>query len=399
MRLILLIFTRKFISFAIPIFKPDKVKEAGEKSRKKILEALEQCERQMQLYREAEKVARIGSWEWEKGSGKINVTDNFFTVHGMDRQEIDLGQLPDLYEDGSDKLVREALDRLVENGEGFNLQLKIQRVSDGESHWVRSRGEPKRNHDGEMVGIKGTVQDIDGSVRKSEDLKKSSSIIQNQNKRLQNFTYMISHNLRSHSSNLTSIADFLGRTDSDEERGEFIQFLNETTANLEDTLTELHDIIRIQDRTNLHRNKVSLKESVDSVQSVLRNEIIRTKASIKTDLKRDEIKHVRTYLDSILLNLLSNAIKYRHPDRKPAITVRSYQSRDGDDVLEVEDNGVGMDLDRVKDKLFNLYQTFHHHPDARGIGLFITRSQVEALGGRIDVESEEDKGTIFRVTF
>jgi sensor histidine kinase regulating citrate/malate metabolism len=65
--------------------------------------------------------------------------------------------------------------------------------------------------------------------------------------------------------------------------------------------------------------------------------------------------------------------------------------------LNVEDNGIGIDLERQGRKIFGMYKTFHHHPDARGVGLFLTKNQVEAMGGRIEVKSKVDDGSIFSV--
>jgi two-component system aerobic respiration control sensor histidine kinase ArcB len=107
---------------------------------------------------------------------------------------------------------------------------------------------------------------------------------------------------------------------------------------------------------------------------------------------------VPAYLDSILLNLLSNAIKYRSAQRPPLIHVRAHQEVDSV-VLEVQDNGLGIDLVKNQSKLFGMYKTFHDNEDARGVGLFITKNHVEAMGGAITVVSEVEVGTTFKVCF
>jgi signal transduction histidine kinase len=101
-------------------------------------------------------------------------------------------------------------------------------------------------------------------------------------------------------------------------------------------------------------------------------------------------------MDSILMNLISNAIKYRHPDRAPRISIRTTRV-DGEVCLSVRDNGLGMDLDSYGDKLFTLYGRFHSHVDGKGLGLYLVRTHVQAMGGRIEVESEPGKGTAFSV--
>ena len=108
------------------------------------------------------------------------------------------------------------------------------------------------------------------------------------------------------------------------------------------------------------------------------------------------IEYNPAYLESILLNFLTNAIKYSHPNRTPKITV-SACTNPNETILEIKDNGLGIDLKLHGDKLFGMYKTFHAHADARGIGLFITKNQIESMGGKIEVESEVGTGTTFKI--
>ena len=98
------------------------------------------------------------------------------------------------------------------------------------------------------------------------------------------------------------------------------------------------------------------------------------------------------------MNLISNAIKYRHPDRKPVVDLYTYMEG-GKYCLMVKDNGLGIDLKKYGNKIFNMYQTFHDREDAVGIGLFIVKNQVEMLQGTIEVESTVDLGTTFIIRF
>jgi signal transduction histidine kinase len=111
-----------------------------------------------------------------------------------------------------------------------------------------------------------------------------------------------------------------------------------------------------------------------------------------------EINYNKTYLESILLNLLSNAIKYRSPKRPLKVHFKTEVINEIV-VLKVSDNGLGIDMNKYGDKLFGLRKTFHEHKDAKGVGLFLTKSQVEAMGGKIWVESAVDKGTTILIQF
>ena len=114
--------------------------------------------------------------------------------------------------------------------------------------------------------------------------------------------------------------------------------------------------------------------------------------------KADTVMFNRTYLESVLLNLFSNALKYRSPNRLLSIRISTEISASGL-VLYFNDNGLGLDLERLKGRMFGLYQRFHNHPDSKGMGLYLVKSQLEALGAKIEVESTVDIGTTFKITF
>jgi len=97
-----------------------------------------------------------------------------------------------------------------------------------------------------------------------------------------------------------------------------------------------------------------------------------------------------------LLNFISNAIKYRSLERKPEVRL-SLKASNGYKVLSITDNGLGIDLERYKDRLFGMYKTFHGNKDAKGLGLFITKAQIETMKGKIEVESTVGEGTTFRI--
>ena len=95
-------------------------------------------------------------------------------------------------------------------------------------------------------------------------------------------------------------------------------------------------------------------------------------------------------------NIISNSIRYKHPSRKPVININLVEENNVK-ILEIADNGIGIDLARNGDKIFGMYKTFSNNADSRGIGLFITKNQIDAMGGSISVESELNKGTKFKI--
>lgn len=220
-----------------------------------------------------------------------------------------------------------------------------------------------------------------------------------QNLRLQNFAYIISHNIRSHSANLTSLVQLLAEAKSKAQKATFLQMLSTSTEQLADTIVNLNDIVTINNNVSKPKASRSLKKEIDktleALSVLIRQHHITVEIAVPPTLT---LTVVPAYLDSILLNLISNAVKYRALDRPAFIWLRAHPTPEGV-VLTVQDNGLGIDLVRYQAKLFGMYKTFHDNEDARGVGLFITKNQVEAMQGTITVASEVGVGSAFTIQF
>jgi signal transduction histidine kinase len=140
-----------------------------------------------------------------------------------------------------------------------------------------------------------------------------------------------------------------------------------------------------------------LKEEIEKTINGINAIVSSSNTRIVNNIPENLVVHfVPSYLESILLNLLTNAIKYKSPERNPIIEL-SVERNLSFTVLAIKDNGLGIDLKKNKEKLFGMYKTFHNNSDARGFGLFITKNQIEAMGGKIEVESELGKGSTFKI--
>ncbi|MGB0177672.1 MAG: sensor histidine kinase, partial [Owenweeksia sp.] len=204
-------------------------------------------------------------------------------------------------------------------------------------------------------------------------------------------------NLRSHSGNIEMMLTLLNNNPEPDEQEELIQNLNHISSNLSEAIVHLNEVVSIQTDINQQREPLNLYEYVQNTLKILAGEIQSVEASVDNGVPKDTIVNYNpAYLESILLNFISNAIKYRHPDRKPEIQIRSIP-KNGSQTIVVSDNGLGIDLKKHKAKLFGMYKTFHRNKDSRGIGLFITKNQVESMGGKIEVKSEVNKGTTFSI--
>lgn len=220
-----------------------------------------------------------------------------------------------------------------------------------------------------------------------------------QNKKLESFTHMVSHNLRSHVSNLTSLLYFYKEEESKDEKDFLIDQLEKTVNNLGTTLNDLLEIIRIKEDAKKENERLLFEDTFSKTKEIFERKIAETKAEIITDFsKAPEIEYSPVYLKSIMQNLLSNALKYSSPERTPIIRFTTSIVNDSIQ-LEVRDNGLGIDLIKYGSQLFGLNKIFHSHPESKGVGLFITKAQIEGMGGEIQVHSEVNKGTEFKIIF
>jgi light-regulated signal transduction histidine kinase (bacteriophytochrome) len=264
---------------------------------------------------------------------------------------------------------------------------------------------PLKTEDGILVSS--AIRDITAQklaegkiIQAKEDLEVFAKKLISKNSQLADFTHITSHNLRAPVSNLNSLLGFYKMSESEEERVDLFQKFETVINHLTTTLDTLVEALKIKsESTEDVLEDIELYSVLHKTKEILSAEIMRTGAVIVSDFsKMPKVKYNRIYLESIFLNLLSNALKYRSEDRVPKISISS-GIENGKGYLRFTDNGQGINLNRHGKKLFGLNKVFHRHPDAKGIGLFLTKMQVEALGGSITAESEVNVGTTFIINF
>jgi PAS domain S-box-containing protein len=269
-------------------------------------------------------------------------------------------------------------------------------AKNGSIVWLRDIVNVVMEND-KAVSLRGIMIDITKTKEAEKELNESFNLVTEQNKRLLNFSYIVSHNLRSHTSNISSIMDLIEISESEEERNEMIQLLKSISNSLNETMLHLNEVINIRTNIGLVSEPLNLNQYIDTAQNVLTEQITLNDVSITTDIpKTVMVNYNPAYLESILYNIISNSIRYRHPERKPTISIKWLIENDLN-VLQISDNGVGIDLVKNADKIFGMYKTFSNNSDAKGIGLFITKNQIDAMGGNITVESEPNIGTTFKI--
>lgn len=243
------------------------------------------------------------------------------------------------------------------------------------------------------------ITDISDLKEAHSKLNSFFEITKEQNQRLNNFAHIVSHNLRSHSGNIEMLLNIYSEDHPESKEDEIIQMALTASQNLKDTIKDLNEVAFLETSVSQKLIPINLRNSVgntlNSINAIIKNSNIQVFNNIPKEL---EVLSVPAYLDSIILNFATNAIKYRSSERQPILRFEAVK-REEYIKLSIEDNGLGIDLQKHGEKLFGLYKTFHQNEDAKGIGLFITKNQIEATGGKLEVESEVNKGTIFTIYF
>lgn len=235
--------------------------------------------------------------------------------------------------------------------------------------------------------------------KQTQHLKKTNLELVEQNSRLEQFAYIISHNLRAPMARLIGLASILQYSKNQAEAESIVKMMVKSTSELDHVIKDLGFILGIQNPVSMIITEVDLNEMIDRTLTMLESEIKETSARIVKNLDSlTTIRSLQPYVESIFYNLISNAIKYRHPDRPPEVKISAYENEEFIEV-KIEDNGIGIDLEKNRDNLFSLYKRFHFHVEGKGLGLYLVKTQMNMLGGDVDVESTEGEGTMFSLFF
>jgi PAS domain S-box-containing protein len=251
---------------------------------------------------------------------------------------------------------------------------------------------------GKLSHLVAQVMDVTPQKEAEKQLKSLLEVTEVQNESLLNFAHIVSHNLRSHSSNMSMLTKFLFQENDEQERQNLQTMLVGATKSLSETIQHLNDVVQVKTDASENMRSMNLLDGLNHIENSIQG--ILTKENVITNIKVSKTHNVRVvpaYLDSILLNLYTNSLKYRFPTRDPILHISSSKKEDKI-IIKFRDNGLGIDLKRHGHKLFGMYKTFHKHKEAKGIGLFITKNQIEAMNGTISVDSTVNVGTTFTIT-
>lgn len=294
--------------------------------------------------------------------------------------------------------------------------LKKGKAWSGEINAIRKDGEefpayvtetPVYDSKGELTGYLVISSDITAQKKSENQLRELNSNLEkytveliNANKGLEQYSFIVSHNLRAPVANLLGLKDlYLQEGHPEELKQRFLSELFGNINRLDKIITDLNNILKSKTEISEKKENVNFQELVNCVTESIKHLMIKEKVVLATNFSEiPEWITVKGYMHSIFYNLIFNSIKYRKPDQNPKIHIRSWREENYF-YLSFKDNGLGIDLENKRDQLFRLYKRFHHHVEGKGMGLFMVKTQVEMLGGKISVNSEINNGTEFILRF
>ncbi|SMG12654.1 PAS domain S-box-containing protein [Marivirga sericea] len=291
-------------------------------------------------------------------------------------------------------LVTQAYEDLDKNG-SYEIEYRI-RTKDNLLKWVLNKGTIIYKN-GLPSRLDGYITDITNRKKQENSLAKYLGIVEDQNERLKNFTYIVSHNLRSHSANIQGLVYLINKKNPKIAENEYVKMLSKASNKLDETLHHLNNVVSVVSSTE-EMEKINLSDAIATFLDAFENVISEAQLYFLNEISNNVvIEAVPAFLESIITNLLTNAIKYCDSQKDFSFVRISNRSLNGIVIMEVQDNGLGIDMEKYGEKLFGMYKTFHTHTDSRGLGLFLTKNQVESIGGKITVESKLGVGTTFKV--
>lgn len=346
----------------------------------------------------------VGIWDWDMVENRVFYSSLSLKI--LEQDSSDIFDKPEMW----DKIVhpedlekyysdiQDHFDNKIPFYENYHRVL----TSSGRYKWILDRGKViERDENGKPLRVVGTHTDVSAQKEKELALLKTMQLYSEQNSRLINFSHIVTHNLNTHVGNFKLVLDLLEMQDDGDDANEMMVHLRTISNDLNETIANLTNVVDIQNRMNIEIEALNLNVYIKKTMSVLKNYIKEHKTVIINNVPEEVLVNFNpAYLESILLNFITNAIKYAHADRSPVVEFSYvYNAKEGFNCLKIKDNGLGIDLERHGKLLFGMYKTFHPHKQSRGIGLYITKNQIESMNGEVIVESEVGEGSVFSIFF
>lgn len=344
--------------------------------------------------------ANVGVWDFNIIENTLFWDDRMYDLYGVNKDDFD--GVYDAWErtihpDDKEKAAFE-VEQAIKGVTELDTEFRIVK-QDGSIAYIHAEAKVFHNKKGDPYRLIGANTDVSRIKRRDDRLRKLLNVTEKQNQRLLDFTNIVSHNLRSNSSNISMLTGMLNSNLPANRQKKFIEMVQTSAERLDETIVQLNEIVKIQATDSREINEINVKQIFNKVLESINGLVL--ESSAKIILKVDDslkVNAVKPYLTSVFMNLLTNSIKYRKPNKKLKIEIKA-KVLPNQTVISFIDNGIGIDLNKNGSKVFGMYKTFHNNKDAKGIGLFITKNHMEAMDGKIQVESKLNEGSIFHLYF
>jgi len=280
--------------------------------------------------------------------------------------------------------------KALHTGKPYQAEVRFKRATDGTYRWHLGQARAMKDERGRIVKWFGSYIDVD-EYKRALDLENKIS-------QFEDFNRIVAHNLRGPAGSIHMILEMLSDAESEVEKEDYLGMLKLSSSTLIETLNELMKVLEVRNNKDLAYDFCNFESVVKGVEAMLKGQMVAKKATIKTDFKIAAMEFPKMYLESIFYNMISNSLKYSKPDVPPEINITSAVEH-GQIILTFSDNGLGIDMARHGKDVFKLNKVFHSGFDSKGVGLFMTKTQIETFGGRISVTSEPNAGATFTIEF
>jgi PAS domain S-box-containing protein len=344
---------------------------------------------------EAQNLAKMGNWNYNMRKKELTVSLGLKAIFGISADtNFSVEEFIALIDKDDVERVIEHIRTLQFTGGKIENTFSVVRMNQIKIN-VKAVHTLDFDEEGKVLRYYGVIQDITALELAEKDKARITEELIKRNKALEQFTYVISHNLRAPVANIRALTEILKETDAFHSEQDLIDKMGLSVLNLDTIITDLNQILQIKQQQNSLKEQVNLHALMSSISLSIKNLIVQENVSIQLDMDKSlSITAVRGYLYSIFYNLTLNSIKYRRKEASPMIRIRCSFEKD-EIVIGFQDNGKGIDLEKNGEALFGLYKRFDRTIEGKGLGLFMVKTQVEELGGSIDVQSVLGAGTLF----
>lgn len=371
------------ISFALQAFFLADLKKASDMQFQKVLKAIEQSS------------ASIVISDVKGNIEYVNPAFTKLTGYSFDES---IGQNPRILKTGhtSNEEYENLWDKLTHQSEWSGEFCN--KKKNGELYWEFAVISPVLNELGQITNYVAVKENITARKVLEDDQKRLTNDIIKRNQDLEQFSYILSHNIRGPLSNIIGLKEALMRESSKGLEKSLLEAISSSAEKMDQVIREVTQVI--------HQRKLSLEEKkalqftsiLNSVRSDIGDFIDEKNATIETDFSAiSSIYSLETYWNSIFYQLTVNALKFAKPDIAPKIRIWSELKPDKV-IIHFKDYGLGLDLNRYGKSVFGLYKKFNLNIEGRGIGLYLVKSQIEFLGGEVEVLSELNEWTEFIIS-